>query len=57
MVFSGIISVFLLAVAFIGIFTSFGFVQCNCDNMRGWFTGLVMAVIAWWAPSPAKVGH
>lgn len=51
---AALISIIVLALAFAGIFTNFGYVPCSCDSLRPYFIGLVPAILAWWAPSPLK---
>ena len=51
---ASLVSVLILILAFIGIFTNFGYTPCSCDSLRPYFIGLVTSVLTWWAPSPLK---
>ena len=36
----------IIIACFVGIFTNFGFERCNCSDLRGWFSGTLVAALS-----------
>lgn len=51
-----VLTLVLLPVCIAGLFTNFGYERCACNDLRGWFTMTILAILAMWGFKVASKG-
>lgn len=46
-----IVLLIVVVACFVGIFTNFGYQACSCNDLRGWFSGTLLAVLGILVPT------